>query len=560
MKILIADDNNADRLILNRILKKSGHEVFAAVDGVEAVDLFLKCEPDLILLDALMPNMDGYDAAIKIKEFSIGKLIPIIFLTSLKEASALARCLEVGGDDFLTKPYNKVILEAKLKAFERMKQLYDKVIAQSIEISEYNEHMLHEQEVAKRVFDNIAHTGTLNQKNIRHLLSPMSVFNGDLLLSARSPNGNNHIMLGDFTGHGLAAAIGAMPVAEIFYGMTLKGFSITDIIAEINKRLSSILPVGVFCCATAFEVSYRDATINVWAGGLPDGYILRPSIGLIETIKSNHLPLGVLKPDSFSVNTHVLRFEEADQLYVFSDGILEAEAPDGSMFGEQRVLDLIADKKSTENFFQELLTAVSEFTLSEMQSDDLTLLEYTFNREEEESHFELSKNSKPQLKSLDWSMFYEFRPETLRNIDPLPLTLQILMECPQLSNARSRVFTILSELYSNALEHGVLRLESSLKRSAHGFVEYYAQRAEKLAALETGFVRIEMESIPNSTGGQLIIVITDSGQGFDYQAHQKSSNNLSGRGISLINTLCERVRYSNEGRTVEVVFSWQNDQ
>ncbi len=559
MKILIADDNNADRLILKKILTKADHEVFAAVDGVEAVELFNQCNPDLILLDALMPNMDGYEAAIEIKKASGDNLIPIIFLTSLKEASALARCLEVGGDDFLTKPYNQVILQAKLKAFERMKLLYDQVIEQRNKINEYNEHMLHEQEVAKRVFDNIAHTGNLNQKNINHLLSPMSVFNGDLLLSAKAPSGNSHIMLGDFTGHGLAAAIGAMPVAEIFYGMTVKGFSIADIISEINTRLSTILPVGVFCCATACEINYRDESLTVWSGGLPDGYLIRPEKGIVEIIKSTHLPLGVLNKASFSVETMVFRFKDGDKLYIFSDGILEAEAPDGSMFGEDRVLELISDGSKVNNLFQSLLESVAKFTHTEAQSDDLTLLEYVFDSTVDNEGDVDNTLSKPEIKSLDWAMSYEFRPETLRTLDPLPLVLQILMECPRLSSYRSRVFTILAELYSNALEHGVLGLDSQLKKSATGFAEYYTQRKEKLDRLETGFVKIKMENIPNPSGGELTIEVEDSGRGFDHIKKHESDNNLSGRGLSLVKTLCSDIQHFDNGRIIKVVFNWTNE-
>ncbi|RLA04362.1 MAG: fused response regulator/phosphatase, partial [Gammaproteobacteria bacterium] len=216
--MLIAEDSATDRMVLSRILLKFGHQVAAASNGVEAVELFQQSQPDIILLDALMPKMDGYETAIQIKKLMGEDLVPIIFITSQKEISELARCLEVGGDDFLTKPYNPIILEAKLKAFARMKLLYDEVKEQRNDIRLLRDHMLHEQEAAKKVFDNIAHSGNIEQSNIRYLLSPMSVFNGDLLLCAKAPSGSHHIMLCDFTGHGLPAAIGVMPVADIFYG------------------------------------------------------------------------------------------------------------------------------------------------------------------------------------------------------------------------------------------------------------------------------------------------------------------------------------------------------
>ena len=556
MKILIADDNNADRLILKTILLKAKHTVFAAADGIEAVELFKTSDPDIVLLDALMPNMDGYEAAVEIKKLSGDKMTPIIFLTSLKEASALALCLEVGGDDFLSKPYNKIILEAKLKAFERMKLLYDKVREQRNEIQFFTDHMIQEQEVAKRVFDNIAHSGNLAQTNIKHLLSPMSVFNGDLLLCARTPSGNSHIMLGDFTGHGLPAAIGALPVAEIFYGMSVKGFSIADIIMEINTRLSTILPVGVFCCATACDINYRDESITIWTGGLPDSYILRPGQGLIETIISKHLPLGVLKPKSFSLETSVLRFNQGDKLYIFSDGILEAESPLGDMYGEQRVLDLIAADAKASDLFQSLLTDISKFCQSDEQNDDLTLIEYTFDVDAHDEVKSDQKQTTVEIKPLDWSLEYELRPETLRSFDPLPLVLQILMECPGLKPHRGRVFTILAELYSNALDHGVLGLSSSLKKTSDGFTEYYNQRKIKLDVLKEGYVRIKMEHIPTAQGGNLIMQVEDSGNGFDIDNIKMPDNSFSGRGLELVRSLCRSIEHENNGRCVKVVFQW----
>jgi len=155
MKILIADDDNTDRLILQTLLLKNNHEVLVAEDGVQAIYLFKQHDPDIVLLDALMPNLDGYGAARQIKKEAGENYVPIIFLTSLRKTSALAKCLEVGGDDFLTKPYNKIILQAKIKALERVKQLYDEVMNQRNEIQFFTEHMIREQEVAKRVFDNI---------------------------------------------------------------------------------------------------------------------------------------------------------------------------------------------------------------------------------------------------------------------------------------------------------------------------------------------------------------------------------------------------------------------
>ena len=99
--VLVADDNSSDRLILSTILKRQGHEVLEAANGREAVDLFTEQRPHLVLMDALMPELDGFQAARMIKRIAGEDLVPVIFLTSLKDATSLAMCLDAGGDDRL---------------------------------------------------------------------------------------------------------------------------------------------------------------------------------------------------------------------------------------------------------------------------------------------------------------------------------------------------------------------------------------------------------------------------------------------------------------------------
>ncbi len=121
-------------MILSAILKKEGYSVVSAVNGQEAIDVFQQEEPDLVLMDIMMPVMDGYEATQKIKVLSQEKFTPIIFLMAMTDEQALRRCVDVGGDDFLSKPYNQVIIKAKIDALERMSQLYNTVYKQKREL------------------------------------------------------------------------------------------------------------------------------------------------------------------------------------------------------------------------------------------------------------------------------------------------------------------------------------------------------------------------------------------------------------------------------------------
>ncbi|RMF16438.1 MAG: response regulator [Gammaproteobacteria bacterium] len=561
IRILIADDNQSDRMILSRIVQKQGHIVETAENGREAVNAFKSFRPDIVLLDALMPEMDGFEAAREIKSLAGEDLVPIIFLTSLSDVDSLVRCLEAGGDDFLSKPYNRVILEAKINAFYRMRTMNHQLIAQRNTIAEHNRHMVQEQEVARRVFDNVAHLGCLGARNIRHLLSPLSVFNGDVLLACQRPSGGMHVLLGDFTGHGLPAAIGAMPLAEIFYGMTVKGFSLTDILREINQKLKKILPVGFFCCACMAELNFDQKTLEVWIGGLPDAVLVQN--GRVIRIPPNHPPLGVLRPEQFQVKTYRYEMADGDRLFMWSDGILEAANPQGQMYGEARLLDLMQSHSRAPDLFDRLLNSVFEFVGSNDQQDDLTLVEVTMMPETDlgigEAHLVRSALKGPRT----WDFRYRVEGDTLRDFNPIPLLLHVIMEVPELRPYNGQIYTILTELYSNALEHGILGLSSGLKHTPDGFARYYKEREARLSRLEGHWIEFFMSHEMAGKGGVLKLGLKDSGSGFDTSAIrdiQPAADRFAGRGIPLLRTLCRKLEYSEGGTRVQAEFVWPDNR
>ncbi len=557
LKILIADDNHSDRLILQAIVKRQGHQVITAVDGVDAIEKFSQESPDIILLDALMPRMDGFDAAREIKQLSGEDLIPIIFLTSLSDAESLAKCLEAGGDDFLSKPYNPIILQAKINAFNRMRLMHQTLQQQRDQIADNNEHLLREQEVAKKVFDNVAHAGCLGAHNIRHLLSPLSVFNGDVLLACQKPSGGMHVLLGDFTGHGLPAAIGAMPLAEIFYGMTTKGYALSDIVREINLKLKTILPIGFFCCASMVDIEFDEKSIEVWSGGLPDGYLLQN--GQLVKVRSRHLPLGIKSNDSFDASTDHFEMNDGDRIYLWSDGIIEASNVQNEFYGEARLRSLVTQHITSDDLFFKIQQDVLAFAGDCGPGDDLTMAEITMMPKEALGIQESESLSSGGRGLGNWEMTYRLSDDSLARFDPVPLLLQIVMEVPGMRSFNGEIFTIISELYSNALDHGVLRLDSSLKSSSDGFTEYYRQREVRSRQLDGHYVIIHLQHHGNHQKGVLTIRVEDSGPGFDCSRlpeAQPSANKYSGRGVALLKSLCRRVHYYAPGNIVEVEYEW----
>ncbi|QVW24882.1 SpoIIE family protein phosphatase [Pseudomonas hormoni] len=558
LTILIAEDSAADRMLLSSIVRRQGHEVLTAANGAEAVEAFRQQRPQLVLMDAMMPVMDGFEAARQIKALAGETLVPIIFLTSLTESEALARCLEAGGDDFLAKPYNQVILAAKIKAMDRLRRLQATVLEQRDQISRHHDYLLNEQRVAKAVFDKVAHSGCLNAPNIRYLQSPYALFNGDLLLAAFTPAGDMHVLLGDFTGHGLPAAVGAMPLAEVFYGMTAKGYGLSETLREMNAKLKRILPVDMFCCATMLCLSFQRRSVEVWNGGMPDGYLHNIASGERTPLTARHLPLGVLSPQTFDDRTEVFPMAVGDRVFLLSDGVIDTCDAREQLFGVERLQQVFAANRQPDQLFEEIEQALRDFRGE--ARDDVSMVEVSLLEAEQLSPPAPVYSDSGQSCPLDWSVSFEFRAATLKRFNPLPYLLQLLLEVHGLRAQSGALYSVLAELYSNALEHGVLGLDSSLKRDASGFTRYYQQRNARLDELQDGYVRVHLQVAPKDDGGCLTIRVEDSGKGFDVErvmARPVDGIRLSGRGVSLIRQLSRNANWSDEGRSARVEFFWE---
>ncbi|WP_447788914.1 MULTISPECIES: ATP-binding SpoIIE family protein phosphatase [Pseudomonas] len=558
LTILIAEDSAADRMLLSTIVRRQGHEVLTAANGAEAVEVFRSQRPHLVLMDAMMPVMDGFEAAQQIKALAGETLVPIIFLTSLTESEALARCLEAGGDDFLAKPYNQVILAAKVKAMDRLRRLQATVLEQRDLIARHHDYLLNEQRVAKAVFDKVAHSGCLNAPNIRYLQSPYALFNGDLLLAAFTPAGDMHVLLGDFTGHGLPAAVGAMPLAEVFYGMTSKGYGLSETLREMNAKLKRILPVDMFCCATLLCLSFQRGSVEVWNGGMPDGYLHSTASGERIALTARHLPLGVLSPPTFDDRTEVFPMAVGDRVFLLSDGVIDTCDANEQLFGVERLEQVFAANRQPDALFEEIEQALRDFRGE--ARDDVSMVEVSLLEAAQLSPPAPVYSDSGQSSPLDWSVSFEFRAATLKRFNPLPYLLQLLLEVHGLRTQSGALYSVLAELYSNALEHGVLGLDSSLKRDASGFARYYQQRNARLDELRDGYVRVHLQVAPKGAGGCLMVRVEDSGKGFDVARVMErpvDDVRLSGRGVSLIRQLSHHARWTDNGRSAHVEFFWE---
>jgi len=123
--ILVVDDDDRNLRLIKAMLLPMGYEVSTACDGAQALEVVEKILPDVILLDVMMPGMDGFEVSARLKEREETRLIPIVMVTALNEVKDRVKAMEVGVDDFLTKPVDKTELRARVRSLVKVKAYYD---------------------------------------------------------------------------------------------------------------------------------------------------------------------------------------------------------------------------------------------------------------------------------------------------------------------------------------------------------------------------------------------------------------------------------------------------
>lgn len=203
----------------------------------------------------------------------------------------------------------------------------------------------------------------------------MMSFSGDLMLSAILPSGVLRVILCDFTGHGLPAAIGAIPVASIHNAMAQKGLPLEALMNELNYKLGALLPTGIFSCIAGIDFDETRTHGYVWNAGLPEVVLVSNKGEIKQRIRSNHLPLGVKGYSKEELLCEEINLEIGDAIYMYTDGLTEAENNQGEMFGQQNFEQLLTSEMNEDGRLIEIRNELGKFVGDVPPTDDISLVE-----------------------------------------------------------------------------------------------------------------------------------------------------------------------------------------
>jgi len=449
-------------------------------------------------------------------------------------------------DDVLIVPVSETEVAYKIQAHMRVLRLVRQVLNERDNLASYKDNIRIEEEVISKIFSIQCQNHLIKLENLRYHISYHSMFHGDFLLTQKGPTGSVYIAIGKVFGVGLPAVIASVPLLSVFRAMSTKGLPVGSIAAELNRVLPNSMPDGMSVAASILELNHSADQLTVWSGGMCAGVITDAKGMVKRLIHSDHAALSVKDELEFCQDVAVYNMQQGEKIVLMTESLETATNYENVTFGRDRLMEIFDG--SHPNTFSDILQAYSLFTEGAPQSGDITLVELVC----EASEMPTFKSAKKQSVSIPWHLDVNLNTEELKSVSPVPQIVKILANAVGLDVHQDYISTILSELYNNALEHGLLGLSSQMKASEDGFMEYYMQRESRLAELTEGWINIAI----SFNRGKVSISVHDSGPGFDVEGiAQSKDENSFGRGMAIIRSICESLEYSERGSKVTVRYA-----
>jgi serine phosphatase RsbU (regulator of sigma subunit) len=394
-RILVADDVEMNRDLLARRVRKLGHEVLMAEDGVQALAMLRAQRVDVVLLDIMMPNMNGYQVLEAMAADEQLRQVPVIMISAVDEKESIARCIELGADDYLPKPFDPLILQARLgaslarKRLREQEQLYQKSLERELEIGrEIQAHFLPDRIPALPGFEFAAR------------LRSAKMVSGDFYDLFPIGGGREMaVVIGDVCDKGVGAALFMALFRSLLRALAEQsdGARWNDRGASVDRRRETGPRAGAVTAHLLRTITLANDYIagthsrsNMFATvffAVVDG-----ETGVVQYVNAGHEPpavvgpagvrrlpptgpaLGLLPGLPFEVGVTML--EDGETLVAWTDGVTEARTAIGDeLFGEARTLATIGvGQRPADALLDGVLSAVDAWAAGAEQADDITLL------------------------------------------------------------------------------------------------------------------------------------------------------------------------------------------
>ncbi len=373
-RVLIVDDVKANVDVLVEALRGE-YKLSVALDGERALEAALKSAPDLVLLDIVMPGIDGYEVCRRLRTSEATREVPVMFLSSLEDVKDKARGFEVGGNDYLTKPFEVLEVRARVRSLLKAKAYADAVKA----AAERELRIAREIQMGLLPADLPSRTrGT--GLDVHAVLEPARQVGGDLYDVLRLPGDRVLVALGDVSGKGIPAALFMAVTMTLLRSAARQGAAPGEILRRVNDELLEQNARGMFVTLQLMLFEPGTGRVTCASAGHHEAALLTPGEPPRLAFSSSGPVLGLLP--SAEIGSEALEVRPGQTLVLFTDGVSEALSPADELYGEERLLAHLAAAPSGDARETALgvLEAVRRHADGAKQSDDITVVAVRFER------------------------------------------------------------------------------------------------------------------------------------------------------------------------------------
>jgi phosphoserine phosphatase RsbU/P len=340
-RLLVVDDNPANLELLSRRLQRLGHRVEAVDGGRRALDALRAGDFDLVLLDITMPEMDGYRVLEEIKSDPALRHLPVVMVSALDEIESVVRCLELGAEDYLTKPFNPVLLRARVESSLARKRLQD-VDRETLRAME------RELEIGRQIQAGFL-PDALPQPKGWHIAArfiPARQVAGDFYDVFALQGGRIVLVMADVCDKGVGAALYMALFRSLIRAIATQNGS-GDVVETLlhTVRTTNDYIADVHGSANMFATVFvavldpADGCVSYINAGHDAPFVRRQ--GVLERLEPTGPAVGLLPDRTFATGS--IRLDAGDLLFAFTDGVPDAGAPHAA-YGEEQ---LAADVRDT---------------------------------------------------------------------------------------------------------------------------------------------------------------------------------------------------------------------
>lgn len=390
MPILIAEDDEASRIYLTRVLEKAGYEVVAAEDGDMAWDLFQKNNFRLVITDWIMPRVGGVALCRRIREKATNGYVFVIMVTARDRKSDIVEAIDAGADDYVTKPYDKGELLARIRAGSRIISLEQELSEKNQELLKANITMKNDLLAASRLQQSFLPKAAPKASGLEFswFYRPCDMVGGDTF-NCFSIN-DNYVALYvlDVSGHGVPAAMLSVMLSRILTPHADRGGILCRLpegngrrepvspraIAQIlNRRFPMDQDVGQYFTLLYLTFHLPSLTMKVVQAGHPYLAVLHHN-GKVNFLRKAGFPIGMFEDADFEEET--MSLSPGDRILLYSDGIVEAMNRQDECYGTDRFAKALATHRDQDisGITQAVMVDLANFIGDVKIIDDMTLV------------------------------------------------------------------------------------------------------------------------------------------------------------------------------------------